>query len=236
MFHRYLDVLVGRKRERLPLLVEKLKKCRNDAQALQQVMLPLAKEYSIEIRNRGLNDTTVRNLIQMHSETDHKYIYREFKRFNYLDNNPPSARAPENIFRTIVVAPERAAYTGPPIIWEKVRRLRNCYFEAISEKVPGKGSVNPLDVIVDIPWGKGANRMLKVVDADRTYLPQDITLTSHLAPTIFQEPTAFSAPIRVFLSKELYYLVLDERDSINASVLEMYFSRDAFDDPDPTQG
>jgi HD superfamily phosphohydrolase/predicted Ser/Thr protein kinase len=66
MFHRYLDVLVGRNKERLPALVDQLRKCRSDAQALQEVMLPLAKEQTSEIRKRGLDETAVKNLIQMH--------------------------------------------------------------------------------------------------------------------------------------------------------------------------
>jgi HD superfamily phosphohydrolase len=224
MFHRYLDVLIGKNPNRLPELVQSLRRCRSDAQALREVMLPLLDGYS------GANKDHVRSLIAMHWDTDHKYIYSEFNKFSYFDRNPASIHAPDNIFKTIVVSPESIGHSGPPILWAKVRRLRTCYFDAISQKVPAKNSVSQLDVIVDIPWGKGANRMLSVIDADRTYSPQEITSASHLAPSIFQAPTIFSAPIRVFLSKELYYLVHEERESINSTVMEMYFSRQLYED------
>jgi hypothetical protein len=51
---------------------------------------------------------------------------------------------------------------------------------------------------------------------------RDITLKSHLSETMFKTPTAFSAPVRVFVSPRLYKLRQEMR-SIEASALEKYF-------------
>lgn len=154
--------------------------------ALRDVILPLSDGNAAIKKD-------LQALVQMHLETDERHSYREIARFDYTDKNDLTTRAPENVFRTIVRTTGEIGYSGPPIIWDKVRRLRGCFNEAFQEK--GIRDIGPLDVLVDIAWGKGSNRMVRVIDPDRKFAPRDITMVSHLAPTFFTNPTAFSAPI-----------------------------------------
>jgi HD superfamily phosphohydrolase len=226
MFHRYLDVVIGKENyaAKLTDLVKELVACRSEASALRDVILPLSNN------SKSIPATELQNLVKMHLETDEKHSYKEIARFDYVDKHDPSIRAPENIFRTIVMTTGRFGYSGPPIDWDKVRRLRGCFIEAFEQK--GIKNIGPLDVIVDIAWGKGTNRMVRVIDSDRRFSPKDITSVSHLAPSFFTDPTAFSAPIRVFVPRELYHLIADERGSYIQSVIEMFFSRAEYDDED----
>jgi hypothetical protein len=81
---------------------------------------------------------------------------------------------------------------------------------------------NKFEVLVDVPWGKNANRMVHIVDGD-LHETKPITENSHLAESIFSNPTAFSNPVRVFVSPRLYNDYQDKSESIISSALEKFF-------------
>ena len=110
-----------------------------------------------------------------------------------------------------------------------VRRLRTCFRKSFEER----GSVTGrFDILVDVPWGKNQSRALTVVNTD-TLTERPISEVWHLAPTIFNHPTAFSAPIRVFVRPQLYKQRENELVSIREAALEKYFDRAEMKDDSP---
>jgi len=74
---------------------------------------------------------------------------------------------------------------------------------------------------VDVPWGKNQSRSLTVIN-ETTREETPISEVWHLAPTIFNKPTAYSAPIRVFISPTLYRKRERELGSICEAALENF--------------
>jgi len=64
--------------------------------------------------------------------------------------------------------------------------------------------------------------MVHIVDGD-LHETKPITENSHLAESIFSNPTAFSNPVRVFVSPRLYNDYQDKSESIISSALEKFF-------------
>lgn len=143
-----------------------------------------------------------------------------------MDRLPTTAVGDNTIYASILIQPNTSGSTVP-INWDVVRRLRKCYQEAFKEK---KITLEARELVIDVPWGKAGNRVLQVVDSGE----YDITEVSHLKPTVFTEPTAFLAPIRVYLSPDVFSKAEHSLLSIRASAEEKFYSRkvliDAGDD------
>jgi hypothetical protein len=94
-----------------------------------------------------------------------------------------------------------------------------------------KVECNPLDVLVDIPWGKGKSDPIKFVDQHG--LEKSIDQVSHVSPTIFTDLTIFAAPIRVFLSPIVSEIVKNEVEAVNlAAIMKFFDPRGRFDEQD----
>jgi hypothetical protein len=122
------------------------------------------------------------------------------------------------VYETIINQKVPSDATSVPIRWDAVKRLRKCYYEAFREK--GRES-NRFEVIVDVPWGKSKNRIVTVRDEDADG-EEPITARSHLRDSIFNDPTAFFAPVRVFVSPALYSEFENRIDSVTASAEELF--------------
>jgi len=108
-----------------------------------------------------------------------------------------------------------------PIDWDQVKRLRGSYINALKQK---NIEVSSNDVLIDVPWGKPSNRMVKVLREDgRTEV--QITDVSHLAESIFTLPTAHIAPVRVYLRPTIHHKALPYIESIIKSAEEMFDAR-----------
>ena len=85
--------------------------------------------------------------------------------------------------------------SGGRIEWSAVRKLRHCYILAIQEK---QIDATSLDVLIDIPWGKGLSDPVTFLNAKGE--EKGINQVSHVETSIFDDLTIYAAPIRVFLS------------------------------------
>lgn len=234
MFHRFLDGCLADSKEKLSQLVGALKKCSSEHDAFEQVVIPLLKSAPGRARRNDAGSPVGRAsqeelepLVRLHRVPNFTDIYRPVARYSALDPEDPK-KPPNpfwNVFTSIVPRPSLAA-SSVPIQWPQVRRLRNCFEEAFREK---GNTIGRFDVLVDVPWGKASNRVVTVLDSDgRNERP--INEVSHLASTIFTDPTAYSAPIRVYVSPRLFTQFEHSLYSIRASAEERYFGRAAFED------
>lgn len=225
MFHRFLDGCLAKKTDRLIELVTQLKRCSSEHEAFNRVIIPLlnGKPKRRTAARSGPSQEELEPLIRLHSAPRFTEIYPPIARYSRLDvENPKHPASPfSNIFTSIVSSPSSIA-SSVPILWDSVKRLRMCFQEALRDRrvEPGR-----FGVLVDVPWGKGSNRVVSVVDPDGGK-ERPITEVSHLSPTIFLDPTAFSAPIRVYIAPTIFEKVDHSLESVKAAAEERYFSKD----------
>lgn len=222
MFHRFLDGTVGTNPSELQDLVDRMKACTTENECIEKVFVPLLESRTIQTRDRGTREE-LEPLIRMHFRPNAKDIYRTFARFTVFDRVTRSSHSAYNVYDTLIHNPETRKATGQPIDWDGVRRLRTCFVEAFREKRANPGR---FEVIVDIPWGKETPRVLKIYDprSEKEFaLPQ----ISHLSSSLFERPTAFSAPIRVYVSPRLKEGYRANEDSIYRAALERFFKDDS---------
>jgi HD superfamily phosphohydrolase len=215
MFHRFLDIALGKHPEKLVGLVDQLKLCGSEYEAMHSVFFPLMNEAKGE---RALN---MRNLIGLHQRHNFKDIYVCVAKFGPLDTVRARGNAVENTYAKIVKqnltnATYNAAITKP-IDWAQIRHLRKCFLEALKQK---NITATQYDVLIDVPWGKGANREIKVLREDGREV--NITDVSHLNKTIFTLPAAHIAPVRVYFSPEVFKRAGGFIGSIEAAALELF--------------
>jgi len=227
MFHRFLDGTVGNDAKALIELVRKLKACSSEYEALYQVIIPLLNSQpSGGSSTRGSKDE-LDPLIRLHRIPNFNDIYRPIAKYSSIDAVAPKRSSFNNVFDTIVRSPSSEA-TSVPIVWERVKRLRISYRDAFAEKRANPGR---FDILVDVPWGKASNRIVTVLDDDGR-IERPITEVSHLAPTIFSTPTAYAAPIRIYVSPRLFTQFEDVLNSIRTSAEERYFGKGNLRDDD----
>lgn len=215
MFHGFLAGTVGNDKNQMIDLVEQLKGCDNDYQALQNVFLPMLKGSK--------DEAELWPLIKLHFQPSFLDIYRPIRRFCFDEETNPKLSTSTNVFDTIINSSINTSRSGMPINRKQVQRLVQSFRKAFKEKAADKGQEpGKYEVLVDVPWGKNANRMLSVVD-ENGQNEKEITRRSHLAESIFKSITAFSAPIRVFVSPRLFEENAHQLESIIASALEKYF-------------
>jgi HD superfamily phosphohydrolase len=225
MFHRFLDVYLGKYPERLPPLVDQLKACSSEYEALSDVFLPLIDEATGERKQHMIA------LIGLHRRHNFKEIYVCIVKYGPLDKVAPRERARENVYASIVkhnltnLSNMTFDPTATmPIDWGEVQRLRSCFLKALEEK---KINATHYDVLIDVPWGKGSNRVVQILRDDGREVP--ITQISHLNDSIFRLPTAHIAPVRVYLAPRVYRRAMPYLSNILAT------ARDYFDKKIPIE-
>lgn len=227
MFHRFIDGAVGSDVNSISRLAEKMKSCNTEYECVQKVFVPLLSTLKSEATpERGSRDE-LEPLIRMHFKPNSSDIYRTYGRFTFFDRVKLKSQFNNSVYDTIVRTPEMREMTGEPIDWSAVKRLRNCYMEAFRGH---DVNVGRFDIIVDVPWGKASSRNVSVLDMDGgKTLP--ITKISHLSETIFSRPTAFSAPIRVFVKPSLYFKCSDNsiKERITKDAISRFFSGENVD-------
>jgi HD superfamily phosphohydrolase len=231
MFHRFLDVLfrelsledldkhsssyrdkIIANRKKMLAIVADLKKCSSDHDAFNTVLLPAVKELSAE------DQKSIGPLINLHMEPDFDSIYIAIRVYTQDEEREGFSQL-LNIYKHIIQKVGEEASTVP-IKWTTVKKLRKCYIESYQQII---GSIlDEYAITVDVPWGKGANRMLWAVMEDGNLSP--ISDVSHLKGTIFSEPTAYTAPIRVFLSPVAYKKCGNEIQTIIHRAEKYFFS------------
>lgn len=225
MFHRFLDGVLGNDPKNLVDLVNKLKSCSSEYEAVHKVILPLLKSQPTRGSSTHGSEAELNPLIRLHCVPNFNDIYRTAAKYSSLEPVDPKRPSANNLFDTIMRLPSSDA-TSMPIQWDRVKRLRICYQEAFREK---RAKLGRFDVLVDVPWGKSSNRIVTVLDEDgRTERP--ITQVSHLAQTIFTHPTAYSAPIRVYVAPHIFGQFEYRLQSIKASAEERYFDKGNIED------
>jgi len=218
MFHAYLAHTIGKDITLLSKLVDDLRRCATDYEAMTKVFLKLPP--SKLAKDSGVTQEMLTKLISLHITPNFKQIYRPISRYTSRQEVDPKSPAVQNIYNTIFSTAGYTKATAVPIRWENVKRLRHCYVAALREK---KIQVGPIDVLIDVPWGKGTHRIVNVVDEHGHLAP--ITDVSHLESGIFVNPTAFSAPVRVYTSPGVISVAKKSSDSIRASAEEKFWDK-----------
>jgi HD superfamily phosphohydrolase/tRNA A-37 threonylcarbamoyl transferase component Bud32 len=218
MFHAYLAHTVGRDVERLVKLVEDIRRHGGDIEAINRVFASLVP--SRKSLDSGVTAEQLKELITLHAKPTFKPMYRPIARYAENEDIDAKSSASDNVYRTIFSSPQEEQRTGMPIRWEKVRRLRQAFAAAIKEKaIP----VSPIDVLVDVPWGKDKAEEVRVLDENG--IPQRISDVSHLKAERFTSPAAFSAPVRIYASPRIVDAVTRSLGSIKSSAEEKFHDR-----------
>lgn len=221
MFHRFLDGTVGSDTSALIELVHSMKSCYSENECVTKIFLPLLDgSPNKKTPSRGTREE-LEPLLSPIMSPNKQGMFSPIARYRRDDELPMRfIGAFASVFSTIVTDPATADRIGAPIIWDNVRRLRSCFKNAIEKSNIKCGRC---DVLVDVPWGKGANRILTVVD-DEKGKPVSITRRSHLDSSIFQN-IAQSAPIQVFVSPDIFRKISDRRHLIAESAILEYFDQ-----------
>lgn len=229
MFHRFIDVCFANDLNAFKRFVHDLRATRGDFDAFSSVFRANYENY---MRNKGkslrktlglpqndqLFDDPLWRLISIHLDPDPKLLYCCINRFRFTDETAHRSGARSNVFQSIIKASPGSTLSGGAIDWDQVKKLRTCYIATLREK---KFDANLLDVLVDIPWGKGSSEPIKFVN--RSGAERPIASVSHISSSIFTDLTIFAAPIRVFLSPMIHEFAKNDLESLNASALEKYF-------------
>lgn len=210
MFHGFMAGTVGEDPEKIIKFIDELKGYGNENEALHSVVRPMLESTNL----RG----ELWPLMRLHFEPNYSDIYKPIKAFWLDDPIHAKLSTTTNVYSSIVDTAKHST-KNLPIDRPKVRRLVECFRMAYEEK---RAKLGRFEVLVDVPWGKNANRMVQIIDAD-LHEPKPITANSHLADSIFENPTAFSNPIRVFVSPRLYNEYSENSESIIWSALEKFF-------------
>ncbi|MGD1276004.1 MAG: HD domain-containing protein [Tepidisphaeraceae bacterium] len=234
MFHAFVAPFVRQDIVALRSLVGKLKSCISEQQAINQVIVPMLDSApdreSVQDGKRMPAKIALEPLVKLHASPSFSDIYLPIARYTRSDEVPKEFTARHNVYWTIV---NQTSVHGSlvPIRWNNVGDLRQCFIAAFQEKMGLSAKISPFEVLVDVPWGKAGNRILTVVD-ERTGQQFPITEVSHLKDSIFNEPAAFLAPIRVYVSPRLYWENIRHLGSICKSADERFYSASVKADPE----
>ena len=202
MCHRYLDIIVSGRKDRLVELTAKLKEAQNETDAFRALI------GAISWADPKYSDAA-RSLISLHESFDFSMIYKPIQKYSIVDQLKPNRKATANVYQKIIPKSRftltskhhpNPAIEEAPIEWSLVKRLRLSYMQVLKTK--GAQNVTSNDVLIDVPWGKPFNNMINVLRSDGTVVP--VTDVSHIASTYFTLPIAFNAPIRVYLRPDLH--------------------------------
>ena len=215
MFQEFIRAITNGARDSLRSLAQKLKAAASELQALKEVLLPMTSQLSEALQRR------LAPLFSLHERPQFKDIYQAVAKYTHLDRVPPRVASRLTIYQSIVRRPT-SSVSVIPIDWGAAEQLRACFIGAFRQK-PALSKVGRYDVLVDVAWGKAGNRLLTVrANGDGRECP--ITEVSHLRESIFTEPTAFLAPVRVFVCPHVYEKAASHIDSIRTAAEEMFYS------------
>lgn len=225
MFHAFVAAIAGASVDKLVRLVTQLKSCQSETEAIYNVLLPSLNSLTKPKREQ------CEPLIRLLYNPSYSDIYKPIAKYTRADALPPKAR--HNIYDSIMVQVSTDIETSyVPVKWSVIKELRRCFIAAFTERAGASPPVGEFEVLVDVPWGKSSNRIVSVVDTGGNI--RKITEVSHLRPTIFTDPTAYLAPIRVFVSPRVYDQYHGVMKAVLTSAEERFHSME-FKDPSETQ-
>lgn len=221
MFHAVLAHIVRKDVEALKALVQDLKTSKGDHDALSQVLWPRVSKLA------GPEGELLRKLVELHLAPKYSDIYVPLKTYRRTDR--PHARARHNIYSTIVS--EGYSQSTVPIDWRCVSDLRTAFADALKEKGV---EIHRLHLVVDVPYGKNARRMVHVQRKDGDgHVP--ITELSHLNRSIFEQPAVYLSPVRVYIAPDIYRRIEPHLASIIESAEEKFNSGGVADEVEMSQ-
>ncbi len=223
MFHAVVASIVRTDIKKLESLVTGLKACTTEDQAIEKVLLPELAKLSSE---HTPSSSQLSRLLDLHRVPSFADIYRPIAKYTVTDPVPHKTTVRTSIYTTIVSTPLTGA-SMVPISWKAIRFLRECFLDAFHEKNAARRNIvlDEYDILIDVPWGKAGNRNVTIRNDDGS--EQLITTISHLNETIFSRPTAFLAPVRVYISPRAYRAYEGQLRSIVQSAEEHFYSNRA---------
>jgi HD superfamily phosphohydrolase len=212
MFHAVLAYLVKTDAEAFLGIVNDLKNCKSDQDALLNVFRPRIAKF------KGSEREQLSRLVELHVSPRFQEVYTPIKTYRATDDPHPHAR--DNVYRSLVqdVSQSRSSL---PIKWDWVRDLRHAFIDAFMEKGI---SMERLHLVIDVPYGKNSRRMVYVQNAHGS-ADFRITDVSHLNPSIFERPAAYLSPVRVYVAPDVYNQSRTRLRSIIESAEERFFDR-----------
>jgi HD superfamily phosphohydrolase len=244
MFHRFIDVCFGNEMRmkkdfrEFTHFVADLQRAPSDTDAFKTVFAQHYEKFLNKTETKESKtlqkmlagakkfEDPLWRLVSVNIEPNPKLAFRCVNRFRFGDPLPDKSGAGTNVFNSIVRAPPGSTISGGEIAWAAVQKLRNCYLDSLEEK---RIEASPVDVLVDIPWGKGASDPIKFISRSGKEL--SIEKVAHISSTIFSDLTIFAAPVRVFLAPTIFDSAQNELESLNAAALEKYFDPKREDKP-----
>ncbi|HEV7299591.1 MAG TPA: protein kinase [Tepidisphaeraceae bacterium] len=220
MFHGVLANLVSKDEALFNGLVEELKRCTSEDDAIRSVLRPRVDMLPKKKRE------SVQRLLSPLVRLKFSDIY--VPTVTYAPTDPPPEHLPsDNAYRSIVKDFTHTESTAAePVNWHNVRRLRTAYIAALIEM--GQPA-DDLHVVIDVPYGKSSRQNL-IVYSDRTGVEKDITDISHLKETIFTMPATFLSPVRVYLAPEMHAPVSERISRLRQRAEEIFYERRPLND------
>jgi HD superfamily phosphohydrolase len=219
MFQAVIAHIVGKESQRLHKLVDALRKSQTEARAVNDVIIAQLAESPMLKRKRDGAEETLDELVALASvlaAPDYAKLYHVVQTYTYDDAEPKAA--PMNVYRTVFEEPTETGSLSR-INWNHVTKLRRCYLKALRSVV---GEASDIDILVDVPFGKGAKRFAKIRFPNRAE-PVLINEVTHLNRTAFDRPVHFWSPIRVFVAPRHAGKVSKFVESIRSSAEDEYF-------------
>jgi hypothetical protein len=223
MFHAVLAYLVKRDLKALLGLVNDLRVSSGDYDALVNVLRP-----RVERLNDGPKDQ-LRRLVDLQVKPVFAEVYVSIRTYRPTDPLPHKTR--KTIYNTIVSDPSGTRSTVP-IDWNMVGQLRKAFVEAFLEKGL---SLDRLHIVIDVPFGKNARRMLFVRN-EHGGPDFEITNVSHLDRSIFELPAIHLSPVRVYAAPEALRRCGDQLDSVIQSAESRFYSMEHIDTDGASEG
>jgi hypothetical protein len=191
-------------------IVAELKKCRTNRAGFERVILP-------ELEKLGKKPfAQLSQLVRLHVEPRYTDIFKPIRTYRASDERLQTQTT--TIFSAINhMTASATSGSIQPVDWENVSKLRKSFLNAFKEKAI---EVETSEIIVDVPLGKTSHRTVPVIRDDGSEC--DITEVSHLNRTVFEEPTIFVSPIRVFISPRVRQLAIHNLPSILKSAEEQF--------------
>jgi len=223
MFHRFMDITIGDDTKYLRDFIKRLKTCTSESEAFEKVFVT---EHTRFLKRRAAQgkplDATdveqIRSLVSIHGRPDPNMVYKPIAKFVRSDPVDVQLRAHVNVFNSLIQAAASSTQKSGAVAWEKVKQLRQCFVQACNEK---KAGASHLDVIIDIPFGKGRNKPVRFIDEKGSI--RTIEEISHVSQSIFEDISIYAAPIRIYVSPRIEDVTKNNISTIYASALEQFY-------------
>lgn len=224
MLHALFAHVVGDDPARFGALVSKIKTCHTETAAVENAITPACKAAAARLAPTRDGDAErleqrLLELVGFVVQPDFRSVYQpiaEYPRTERVEKEPTS------IYLSLVSDKTLTGAGELPVNWPQVKRLREAYLFTLQQR---KIEADQMDIVIDVPYGKPARAMLKVV-VSSTGDEEDITAVSNLPASIFAAPAAFAAPVRVYVSPKIYRgLNAPERESVRQTAKDRFFDR-----------